>query len=58
MAELIRELLPNRNEKYYLLLVSYITILNRDHNPKVRLTVGEIIEQQPMTEEKRCYPEG
>ena len=44
MEELIRTLRPNRNQKYYELLVTFIFTINTDVNSKMRLTVGEIIE--------------
>jgi hypothetical protein len=44
MEDLIKELRPNRNEKYYELLITFIIIVNRDTDSKMRLTVGEIIE--------------
>ena len=44
MEELIRAVRPNRNDKYYELLSTFITIINGDIDSKMRLTVGEIID--------------
>ena len=44
MEELIKELRPNRNNKYYELLLTFIDIVNHDHDAKMRLTVREIID--------------
>jgi len=44
MEELIKTLRPNRNQKYYELLTTFIYTVNTDVNSKIRLTVGEIIE--------------
>ena len=43
MEELIKNLRPNRNNKYYELLITFINIVNHDTDARMRLTVGEII---------------
>ena len=44
MEELIKTIRPNRNGKYYELVITFINTINSDIDSKVRLTVGEIIE--------------
>ena len=44
MEELIRKLRPNRNDKYYELLITFISIVNHDTDARMRLTVKEIID--------------
>ena len=44
MEELIKRIRPNRNDKYYELHNTFISIINEDVDSKMRLTVGEIIE--------------
>ena len=44
MEELIKNLRPNRNDKYYELLITFINILNHDTDARMRLTVEEIID--------------
>jgi hypothetical protein len=43
MEELIRNLRPNRNEKYYELLITFINIINHDIDAKMRLSVEDIL---------------